>query len=659
MKSGTRAGGCRQAAVTCALVLWTMSWCDVTRAADAAIPDDLAELSLDELLGIEVTSVSKRAERLTESAAAIYVLTGDDLRRSGDRTIAEALRRVPGLQVARVGQGYAISARGFNSTSADKLQVLLDGRSVYTPLFSGVFWDVLDTYMPDIERIEVIRGPGATLWGANAVNGVINIVTRDARDTTGLDATVRGGTRGNASGGARLGMVVQDLGHVRMYAQARADDNGVLADGSEGIEGLRMQQAGFRADLAIAPGHALTISGDGYSGETAAARVDRSATETDLRGGDLSARWEHQQSSRAHVAAELYWDHSRRKVPTVFDEERDTFDFQLEEHVKLGDIQDVVLGLGYRRSRDETGEAPFALIFDPPSRTLETWSGFVQDQIALGSSATVTLGSKFEDNDFTGFEAQPGARFGLKLGDDGFTWAAVSRAVRTPNRLDSDVAIFCPPPVGLPGTCGPGEVFRIGNRDLDAEELLAVEWGLRAWSAHGLSAELALFYNRYRNLRSQESAPPFGRFDNALHGDGIGGELNLTWQPRSTLQVRGFYGYLRLDVDRDDGGTDTTSPRTIEGGSPRHSAGLSLDWTPTAKWSVNAFARHVDDLPAFDVPAYTELNLTVLRRVTRELEIGLIGENLLDDRHPEFGASTATRLEVQRQVLVQLRWTPR
>jgi iron complex outermembrane receptor protein len=659
MASGRRASWNIRAAVSCALLISAVPWCEVTRAADPAIPDDLAELSLDELLGIEVTTVSKRSERLTQSAAAVFVLTADDIRRSGDRTIAEALRRVPGLQVARLGQGYAISARGFNSTSSDKLQVLLDGRSVYTPLFSGVFWDVLDTYLPDVERIEVIRGPGATLWGANAVNGVINIVTRDARDTTGLEAVVRGGTRENAFGAARLGWATGDLGHVRLYAQARGDDNGVLPDGDEGVEGLRMQQAGFRADLAPARGHVLTISGDGYNGESESARIDGSSAETDLRGGNLALRWEHEQSERAHLSVEGYWDHSRRRIPTLFDEERDTVDLQLDQHLRVGDAHDVVLGAGYRRSHDRTGEPPLALIFDPSSRTLETINGFVQDQIAFGPSTTLTLGTKFEHNDFTGFEAQPGARIGFKLAEDRFTWAAVSRAVRTPNRLDSDIAIFCPPPFGIPGTCGAGEVFRIGNRDLDSEDLMAAEWGFRAWGSHGLSAELALFYNRYRHLRSQESAPPFGRFGNALHGDGAGGEFNLAWQPRNTLQVRAFYGYVRLDVQRDDGGTDATTPDTIEGSSPRHTVGLTLDWTPTARWSVDAFVRHVDDLPAMDVPADTELNLTVLRRLTRDLEIGLIGENLLDDRHPEFGADTPARIEAQRQVLLQLRWTPR
>lgn len=615
-------------------------------------PADLADLSIDELMGIEVTSVSKRAEPLTESAAAVYVITADDLRRSGDRTIAEALRRVPGIQVARTGQSYAISARGFNSTSSDKLQVLLDGRSVYTPLFSGVFWDVLDTYLPDVERIEVIRGPGATLWGANAVNGVINIVTRRSQDTAGVDLTVRGGTQENAYGGARLGWKVGETGAMRLYAQARGDDNGVTPDEEESAEGMRNRQAGFRADFAPAERQTLMVSGDVYEGE-----AEGSTGESDLSGGNVMGRWEYAWSEGSRTSLQAYLDHSKREIPTLFGEKRDTWDFQVDHHLRLSDANEIVAGGGYRRSHDDTNESA-AIVFDPPSRTIETWSAFVQDQVTLSPSVVLTLGSKFEDNDFTGFEVQPGARIGWKFADERFTWAAVSRAVRTPNRLDSDVAIFCPPPDGIPGACGPG-LFRIGNPHLAPEKLVAYEWGFRAWSTASFSAEVALFYNRYRDLRSSELSPPFGRFANALHGDGMGGELDLAWQPSPSVQVRAFYGYLKLDIDRDSGGTDATTGGTVEGSSPRHSAGLVLDWTPTSRWSVDAFVRMVDDLPAMDVPAYAELNLTVLRRLGRGFEIGLLGENLLDDRHPEFGAEGPGRLDVQRQVLLQLRWTPR
>lgn len=621
----------------------------------AALPDDLTQLSLDDLLQIDVTTVSKRAEPLHEAAAAVFVLTGEDIRRSGARSIAEALRLVPGLHVARQGQSYAISARGFNSTSADKLEVLLDGRSVYTPLFSGVFWDALDTYLPDIDRIEVIRGPGATLWGANAVNGVINIVTRPAADTQGVEAVAAGGAPHGASGAARGGWKLGTAGHVRAYAQAREDDNGVLRNGDEGSEGLRSRQAGFRADLAGSGQHRYALSGDVLRGESEGA-----TGETEFNGANLHGRWNLATSADSGWSAEARYEHSRRQIPTLFDERRDTFGLELEHRRNLGPRHALLFGAGYRNSRDDTGGPPLAIIFDPASRTLETYSAFVQDQISLaGGDGALTLGSKFEHNDFTGFEFQPGVRLGWKLPKDVFTWGAVSRAVRTPNRLDSDISIFCPPPNGFPGICGGGELLRIGNPDLEPETLIAYEWGLRLRPARRVSLDLALYYNRYNDLRSVEPARPFGAFGNGLHGNSMGGELTLGWRPLDTLRLDAFYSHMDLDIERHDNGRDLTTPTQIEQGNPRHMGGLRAGWTPAPRWSLDGFLRVVDKLPRYNIPTYTELNLRLAFRLRPDLELALVGENLLDDRHPEFGADNASRVEVQRQGVLQVRWSPR
>ncbi|HSW11816.1 MAG TPA: TonB-dependent receptor [Solimonas sp.] len=619
----------------------------------AALPEDLTQLSLDELLKIEVTSVSKRAEPLQQAAAAVYVLTGEDIHRSGARSIVEALRHVPGLHVARSGQSYAVSARGFNSTSADKLEVLLDGRSVYTPLFSGVFWDALDTYLPDIERIEVIRGPGATLWGANAVNGVINIITRNARDTPGTEVGLGGGNRDHAYGGARQGWQLGNNAHARLYAQYRGNDNGARPDGSEPANGYVLRQTGFRADFAPAGRHRYSFSGDWYDGSS-----EGTSGDVDLSGGNLLARWEMQQSERAGLKLGVYFTDSDRRIPTTFSEQRQTVEVDLEQHLQLGTRHSLLFGLGYRSSRDDTGGPPLSLIFDPAERRLETYDGFIQDQIRLlDGRGTLTLGSKFEHNDFTGFEYQPSLRLGWNLHDNLFTWAAVSRAVRTPNRLDSDIAIFCPSPNGIPGVCGPGR-FRLGNPELDAETLLAYEWGLRAWASQPVSAELALFYNDYDHLRSQEPAAPLFRFDNNLQARSVGGELNLSWRPRESLRLTGYYSYLQMEVQTRDGGSDTRTANTLENGNPRHMAGLELAWAPSTRWSFSGFLRHIDDLPASGVPGYTELNLRAAWRLRPNLELGLVGENLLDNQHPEFGSNTANRIEVQRQGLLQLRWWP-
>ena len=635
----------------------------------AALPEDLTELSLDDLMKIDVRSVSKRAEPLQSAAAAVTVLTAEDIRRSGARTLAEALRLVPGLHVARTsGQTYAISARGFNSTSADKLEVLLDGRSVYTPFFSGVFWDVLDTFLPDIERIEVIRGPGATLWGANAVNGVINIVTRPASETQGAEVLVGGGIpRGNIAG-ARGGWKLGQDGHLRAYAQARDDDNGVNRDGSEGNEGLRQQQAGFRGDIAGAANR-YSFGGDAYQadsdGET---RFTNPSTGIDsvtrlrseLSGANAHGLLERAMAPGASWRLAGYFDHSERKSPSAFIERRNTWDLNTEWRQQVGDRHALIFGAGYRNSRDETAGPPQALILSPASRTLQTYSAFVQDQISLADGrGTLTLGSKFEHNDFTGAEIQPGMRLGWKLGDQAFTWAAVSRAVRTPNRLDSDVAIFCPPPVGLPGFCDAGQTQRIGNPDLDAENLLATEWGLNLWTARQTSMRLALFYNRYDDLRSGEPVPPIGEFANGLSGRSIGGEVVFGWKPTDKLRFETFYSHLDLDIHTDSNSQDVSTPGQLEDSNPRHMGGLRWLWSPAPRWTLDGFVRHVGALPHYGIPAYTELNLRLGWQLRADLELALVADNLLDDHHPEFGLPNRGRMEVERQGILLLRWTPR
>lgn len=651
---------CAGSAIACALIL--------TSTALAALPEDLTELSLDALMQIDVTSVSKRAEPLQEAAAAVTVLTAEDIRRSGARSLAEVLRLVPGLHVARTaGHTYAISARGFNSTSADKLEVLLDGRSVYTPFFSGVFWDVLDTYLPDVERIEVIRGPGATLWGANAVNGVINIVTRPAGETQGTELQVGGGFPRGSIAGVRGGWALGQAGHLRAYAQAREDDNGVTRGGHEGNEGLRQQQAGFRTDLSDRSNR-YRFGGDAYQAESdGETRFTDPSTDTDvvtrirseLSGANVHGLWERTMSARATWSVAGYFDHSERVASGAFIERRNTWDLSTEWRQDLGSRHALMFGAGYRNSRDETAGPPQALIFSPASRTLQTYSAFLQDQISLADGrGTLTLGSKFEHNDFTGAEIQPGVRLGWKLGEQAFTWAAVSRAVRTPNRLDSDIAIFCPPPVGLPGVCEAGATQRIGNPDLDAETLLATEWGLNVWTTRQTSMRLALFYNRYDDLRSGEPIPPLGEFANGLRGRSIGGDLVLGWKPTDTLRLEAFYSHLDLDIETDSGSQDFSTPLGIEDGNPRHMGGLRWLWSPAPRWTLDGFVRHVGPLPADDVPAYTELNLRLAWQLRPDLELSLVGDNLLDNRHPEFGGPGRGRVEVERQGILMLRWTP-
>ncbi len=622
-----------------------------------AASGDLTQMSLEDLLSIEVTSVSKRAEPLSDAAAAITVLTGEEIRRSGVRSIAEALRMVPGLNVARTNaQGYAVSARGFNSSSADKLEILLDGRSVYTPLFSGVFWDSLDTFMPDIDRIEVIRGPGAALWGANAVNGVINIVTRPADQTQDTRIIASGGMEQRGAVGVRSGTRIGDQAWLRLYGIAKEIDRSRRADNSEVEDGGRTQQFGFRSDWQASAQDQLTVSGDYFDGAFRA----NGATSTepvgiDVNGGHLLAHWARGNSTGVQSSAQMYYDHSERRQPTIYAEVRDTLSVELQQGRTLASNHFLLYGASYRTSSDQTGEAPdYAVIWAPSERTLQTYSAFVQDQITLSATTVLTLGSKFEHNDFTGFEFQPNIRLGWHAAPDVFVWSSLARAVRTPNRLDSDIALYCPPPDGFPGTCGPG-LARIGNPDLDAEVLIALDGGLRWTVSPAVSMDLALFANRYSHLKSTERDTPVGRYANLLEGKSLGGELSLNWQARHNVRVQASYSNLDLTVEPRSGSTDTQTATQWEGSSPQHQAGLRLSWDPHPNWTLNGFVRYVGALNAYDVPAYTELSLRTAWRLRPGLELALVGDNLLDDQHAEFGAAP-NRSELERDLMLTLDW---
>jgi iron complex outermembrane receptor protein len=620
----------------------------------AALPSDLTSLDLDALMNIEVTSVSKRAEPLFQAAAAVSVLTGDEIRRSGARNLPEALRQVPGLTVARIADinTYVVSSRGFADRLSDKLEVLVDGRSLYTPLFSGVFWDTAEVPMADIERIEVIRGPGATLWGTNAVNGVINVVTRSAADTRGGLLNAAAGTQEPNSVTLRTGTAVGDVGDVRLYARHIERDAVENGDGAELYTTQRYGGAGVRTDWRIGAGQRLTVAGDIYDGSRQDTfQAPPQTGEVETSGGNLRTEWAWQASADSEFSLRAYYDHSKREIPTnVFRERRDTGDLELQHRI-VGQRNTLVYGLNYRHSHDRTGEAPpYVFIFVPSSETLQYYGGFVQDQFLITPSLELTAGSKIEHNDYTGWEAQPTVRLGATLGESLFAWGAVSRAVRTPNRLDHDGAVF-----------NPG--FRVGNPDQKPEELLAYEIGTRLFVTDSLSGDLALFYNDYDDLRSSEANPPFGRYGNGLKGIGTGAELTLAWHPLDAVDVRASYAQLHLDLKTKPGSTATAAPRATERLAPEHQARLRVSWQPAPGWSTDAFLRYQSSLsrtyPGGDrtLPGYIELNLRAAWRPWPNLEFALVGENLLDNSHGEFLTEIATSYaEIPRSGLLEMNW---
>src|SRR6266446_877925 len=449
----------------------------------------LKQLSLEELFDLEVTSVSQKPEPVSKTAAAVHVVTSDDIRRTGALSIPEALRYVPGVEVARVdSRSYAITARGFNGTTANKLLVLIDGRSVYTPLYSGVFWDAQDAFMEDIEQIEVIRGPGATVWGANAVNGVINVISKSAANTQGFLVTGGAGNMERGFAGARYGGALGPRAFFRVYAKAFDRGPSKLPHGQDAGDASRMHQGGLRADWTPTTADGVTVQGDFYG-----SGIDRrSAGPTDISGSNGLARWTRAFSGHSSLQLQGYYDRTKREIASTLNEALDTYDLTLNHHLAPAARHDVVWGLGFPLTDDDVRNSSALLAFLPPRLTQRLYTGFVQDEIALEADRLyLTMGSKVEHNSYTGFEYQPSLRLAWMPKPEQTLWAAASRAVRAPSRIDRDFFVPAQPPY-----------FLVGDSTFQSEVLYAYELGYKSRPLTDLTASISTFYNVYDKLRS-------------------------------------------------------------------------------------------------------------------------------------------------------------
>ncbi len=609
----------------------------------------LKKLSLEELMDIEVTSVSKRPERLSETASAIQVITQEDIRRSGATRLPEALRLASNLEVAQIdSRQWAISARGFNSTFTNKLLVLIDGRTVYTPLFAGVFWDVQDTLLEDIDRIEVISGPGATLWGANAVNGVINIITKKAKNTQGPLLLGGGGAELRGFGGVRYGGALAPNLQYRVYGKYFDRDGSVLSDGRDANDDWHIGQGGFRMDWDASKSNAFTVQGDGYDGRISQAGAD----EIDVSGANVIGRWSHTFSDDSDLQLQLYYDRTHRDIPGVIAEDLDTYDVDFQHRFPLGERHDIVWGLGYRLIEDDVGNTP-AVAFLPPQVSRQWFSGFVQDEIALMEDRVhLTLGTKIEHNDYTGFELQPSGRLAWRLSQQQTLWSAVSRAVRTPSRVDREFFQPGSPPFGIAG--GP---------DFESEELLAYELGYRVQPFSRLALSLAAYYNDYDDLRSQEQIRPPAAFPvvvaNGLEGESYGAELTADYRVTDWWRLRAGYTELRIDLRPKPGSTDTTFGSN-ESQDPERYFSLRSSLDLPGHWELDGAFRYVSRIDNQQVPAYGELDVRLGWQASPELELSIVGQNLLHDDHAEFGAlvtrGAITRREIERGVFAKVLW---
>ncbi|HTB80694.1 MAG TPA: TonB-dependent receptor [Opitutaceae bacterium] len=630
-------------------------------------PSVLKKLSVEELMDVEVTSVSLYPEKLLEAPSAIQVVTSDDIHRSGASSIPEALRLADNLEVAQKGShDWGITARGFNTDLANKLLVLIDGRSVYTPLFSGVFWDVQDYLLEDIDRIEVISGPGGTLWGANAVNGVINITTKSAKDTQGLYTEAGGGTELRDFASVRYGATLAPNVYFRVYGKYFDRDSAVLANGSDAEDSWNMAQGGFRLDAEASPQNNLTLQGDVYSGNE---DIPTGGGEK-VGGGNILGRWSHTFSDDSDTSLQLYYDRTHLASPKpkgnfvpagILTDDLDTYDLNFQHRFRLNERNRIVWGFGYRFTHDVVGPAP-SVTFVPTKLGQDLFSGFAQDEIKLLDNLFFTFGSKVEHNDYTGREVEPNARLRFNLTPRQMLWAAVSRAVRTPSRIDRDLR----EPTGLPPPF-PQSVLN-GGANFASETVIAYEVGYRAQLGSKTTTSISTFYNDYDHVRSttpgRPGFPSLGFplvFQNNLEGKTYGAEVSASYQLFDWWRLRGSYDLLREHLSVKPGQVDFSNALN-ETADPEQQWSVRSSMDLPQNLSLDAGLRWVDVLHINNgpnvgtVPSYFELDVRLGWNVTKRLELSVVGQNLLHDHHPEYGFPGPTQEEIQRSVYGKAVW---
>ena len=659
-------------------------------------PPRLRQLELEQLMDLEVTTVSRTESTVGESAAAVFVLTQEDIRRSGATTIAELFRRVPGMNVARIDNNkWAISSRGFNDRYADLLLVQVDGRTVYNPLFAGVYWDTVVYPLEDIERIEVIRGPGASVWGANAVNGVINIITKSAKDTQDGQLSVGGGSRDLGFGTLRYGDKLGDNAWYRIYGEGFNRWKEQFSEGEINDEWY-VGDIGTRLDWDISQNDTVFLDGQYRHSKTGQSDILPQLTppfsfrDLDRRitnAGHVLGRWTHTADKDSNLTLQAYWDHFEQEIKNLQQNYRwDTYDLDFQHGFPLGDRQKFMYGLGYRfvnvflpKSGIDNG---FIFTWDRPNRNIHLFSAFVQDQIALVKDRlSLLLGTKLEHNDFTGVEVQPTGRLLWTPTDWQSAWFAVSRAVRTPSLLEDSVLLTLAPVSTSPERIFPRITF---NTAFQSEEVIAYEVGYHAQPSEEFSLDVALFYNDYRNLRIGVFGSPAPGPDgslilpliigNRMKGEAYGVELAGDWRPTEWWRLYGAYTFLEMKLHADQ----SLPPETIsaaesnEGHSPQHQVYLQSSWDLGRSVELDLMGRYVsrltgfnpDNIPGFpdEIDAYFEMDARLAWRPFKDLELSIVGQNLLENHHPEFSSSPQGQLlrnplaEIGRSVYGRVKW---
>ena len=643
---------------------------------------DVTTMSVEDLMNMKVTSVSKRSQKVADAAAAVFVLTQEDIRRSGATSIPEALRLVPGIQVARIDENkWAISSRGFNGRFADKLLVLIDGRSVYTPLFSGVYWNVQDVMLEDVDRIEVIRGPGATLWGANAVNGIINIITKSARSTQAALAEAGGGNEMRGFTNVRYGNTIRQDAYYRVYAKyfnVGTSTDGFNRAANDNWDALR---GGFRGDWSPTGPDSLTFQGDVYRshyGETLTVPTltfpysSMFPNRGSIGGGDLLGRWTHD-FGNSSTSLQMYFDDTNIAEHSLFTDHEKVFDIDFQHSFHPSQSQAFIWGVGYR-SIGDSNDSSFVVSLQPSHSRLDQFSGFAQDEISMFEQRVrLTLGTKLEHNDFTGFEVQPNARILWNVTPNQTVWTAVSRAVRTPALTERGLQLISAViPPGGPGnpTPLPAEAAVFGSSQFHSEDLLAYEAGYRIQVATNVSADIATFYNNYTHLRSAEPGMPFLQVaplpvhlvapfvaSNKMHGGTYGAELFTEYKVIPNWKLAGSYSYLQMNIHKDATSLDPT-PDNPGLSSPRHEFYVRSSLDIFRHLEHDLTVRYVDRLVGLNIPSYYSVDTHFSYPLPHSFQLSVGSQNLLNQKHLEFLPDfiNTSPTQVKRSIYGSITW---
>lgn len=652
---------------------------------------DLTAFGIEELMEITVTSVSKKSQKIADAAAAIYVITQDDIRRSGVTNIADALRMAPGVQVAKIDSNkWAVSTRGFNGRFANKLLVLMDGRSLYNPFFLGVYWEVQDTVLDDIERIEVIRGPGAALWGSNAVNGVINIITKSADKTEGTLISAGSGSYEQGFATVRQGTAISDNTNLRLYAKHQQRDGFADATGKETYDDWHTTQGGFRLDSKLTSQNSLTIQGDYYDGQIKETYLlynlptpsnplysHFQQSKSSVSGGNILTRFQKSFSDTNSFSVQSYYEYSEYNM-LVAPEKFNTVDLEFQHRFSFSDNQDLVWGGGYRFSRYDINNSA-TISFEQQRVKNNLYSAFIHDEIRLiPDRLSLILGSRIEQNDNSGFDLQPNGRLLWTVTPHDSVWAAVSRAVRSATKGEQTIQYnyrTIPPNTGPNTAPIPLRLEIVGNPGFKSEELLAYEIGYRTEPLAHLSIDIAAYYNSYSKLRVISPGTPYtepaGGFpanavipfylSNDMHGHAVGAELSVDWRPAYWWRLQGSYGYQNLTMYLDGPSTDKINKGNAEGDVPQNQVSLRSGFDIGRQVTLDLWLRGVDHLPSIDgnqMPGYIAIDARIAWKPFKELELALIGQNLLDNHHPEFIPEYVNTVstEVPRSLYGKVTW---